>query len=242
MWEAITSARPQWSSVLAWLNGRTVSWCSTEVAKTPAQRSHLAHRSQDQDAISVERGRIRARALTPVRSAVRGVRRIEHAVDAELWQRFTRIPNSRRPLPNRIGASAISSSSTTPMLRYCWITFAPPRCGCRGRQPLPGLLKRLCWPVVAKKKSSRPAAPTARASRASARIRRVKRRLRRPADLALFKHPLAHDAHTATLHRMAQHVVHRTSLPARTKAKVLAEILLLENPAHQPAPLRPQFL
>lgn len=70
--------------------GRTVSWCSTDVAKSPAQ-PHLAHRSQDQDAISVEKDASAPGRLRPYVAQVRGVRRIEHAVDAELRQRFTRI-------------------------------------------------------------------------------------------------------------------------------------------------------
>src|SRR5207253_1909596 len=72
--------------------------------------------------------------------------------------------------------------------------------------------------------------------------RYVKRSLLRPSALALVEHSLAHNVGTDALRGVAKHVIDGAGLSPWSELEVLAEVLLVEDPAHQRTHLAPQFL
>src|SRR5262249_25093483 len=66
---------------------------------------------------------------------------------------------------------------------------------------------------------------------------RVKRSLLRPRAFALVEHALAHDVGADALRGAANQVIDRAGLSPRSELEVLAEVLLVDEPAHQRAPL-----
>ena len=143
------------------------------------------------------------------------------------------------PLPNNTGARAISSSSTTPRFRYCWTTSAPPAMR-MSRRPadFPGELQRALRPVVDEMEGRPAGARPGVASLVGQHVHRgVKRGLLRPGALALVEHPLAHDVGADALRRAANQIVDRAGFSPGPDMQFLAEVLLLEEPRHQRAPL-----
>src|SRR4029077_1832181 len=67
--------------------------------------------------------------------------------------------------------------------------------------------------------------------------RRVKRSLLRPGALALVEHSLAHNVGTDALRGVAKQVIDRAGLSPWSEPEVLAEVLLVDDPAHQRTPL-----
>src|SRR5260370_19660678 len=65
----------------------------------------------------------------------------------------------------------------------------------------------------------------------------VKRSLLRPSALALVEHSLAHNVGTDALRGVAKHVIDGAGLSPWSELEVLAEVLLVEDPAHQRTPL-----
>src|SRR3989304_3462514 len=65
----------------------------------------------------------------------------------------------------------------------------------------------------------------------------VKRSFLRPTALASLEHAFAHDVGTNALRRAPKHVVHRAGFSSGAELEVRAEILLIEDPRRQRAPL-----
>src|SRR6185503_9447157 len=72
--------------------------------------------------------------------------------------------------------------------------------------------------------------------------RGVKRSLLGPGPLALIEHTLAHDVGTDPFRGVAKHVIDWAGLSPWTELEVLAEVLLVEDPARQRTPLGPPVL
>src|SRR5882672_1700737 len=64
----------------------------------------------------------------------------------------------------------------------------------------------------------------------------VKRSLLWPGALALVEHSLAHNVGTDALGGVAKHVIDGAGLSPRSELEVLAEVLLVDDPAHQRTP------
>jgi hypothetical protein len=102
----------------------------------------------------------------------------------------------------------------------------------------PSELKGTLRPVIDEVKGRPTRADPGFALRVGKNVYRcVKRSLLRPSALALVEHSLAHNVGTDALRGVAKHVIDGAGLSPWSELEVLAEVLLVEDPAHQRTPL-----
>src|SRR5262249_52397796 len=102
----------------------------------------------------------------------------------------------------------------------------------------PGELKGTLRPVIHEVEGRPARADPGSALRVGKNVyRRVKRSLLGPSALALVEHSLPHDVGTDALRGVAKHVIDGSGLSPWSELEVLAEVLLVDDPAHQRTPL-----